>query len=180
MMICCWPIILTLHKVLEATDIPCSEWSWFSMKYEKVIRKLGALFAHNPPQSQLSYNFRRVFGDVQLQFGRVIVTFFNRGRNIDMKHLSTTTHWRLWSSRNSRFLREIERQRRPRLGLLVNKVMLTFFWVSVIRIDYLTKSNGEYDLNFLNISNEDSKKKLQHVARKRCSLSKIMQECTSV
>ena len=54
---------------------------WF--RYKKAIRKMGAAFAHNLPQTQSCENFEGVVGVVQPQYGLVFAPFCNRRRNMD-------------------------------------------------------------------------------------------------
>ena len=59
-----------------------------------------------------------------------------------------------------------------KMGLSANKVMSTVFWDArgVIHIDYLQKGrtiNGEYYTNLLDRFNEDLKKKLPHLTKKK-------------
>lgn len=133
-------------------------WVWESSPHD------GCRICSESTTNVIVWQFRRVFGVVQPQYGRVFAQFCNRR--------STITHQRPNTSQNSGFPGVNRYQRRPRWVCQPKKSWWRFLVYSrgIIHIGYLQKGkkiNSEYYANLMSRFNEDLKKKRPHLAGKK-------------
>lgn len=88
--------LATLETIKKVHDNVLADYEW-SLGYERAIRMIGIVFAHNWSKKESYDNLKRVFGAVQPQSGRFIGSCYRWNMHLSQHPaLVETLHWGFW------------------------------------------------------------------------------------